>query len=323
MGKRPKLSDADRKRDRAGKGTLLERQVSARCRERYAAALEYFFFLLPWVWGRWPSSWPKRDEALCHYIECLWAEGEAKSRAADTISALQWKYGTRAVFPGSWRRYKTWNTLEISQQTPPLPVEVMFALCGLALRAGHPYIAVALYTAFHCMLRTREMLCLHLSQVRGWHQAETLVLTDTKTTKRHGETEYIAVEDPVARILLRWARLRLRCGPLISLSETKFRSLWSQLVTSAGLQPHEYLPYSIRRGGATFDYLDCGSLDRSLLRGRWQSIRAARIYVREGEEMLQRIALEPAQRTSFEILRVEFLSFVGRAQAELQAAGLG
>ena len=299
MVKQAAKSDADRKQDRAGKGTLLERQISARCKEHCEAATLYFFWLLPFVWGRWPAAWPKRDEALCHFLECMWAGGEAKSRAADVISGLQWKLGTRGVFPGAWRRYKTWDSLEVASQTPPLPVEALFAFCGMCLRHGYPLLAVALYVGFHCLLRTSEMINLHLSQVRGWDHSMTLVLTDTKTSKRHGQTEYVPVEGPVARILLQWAKCRLRCGPLISLSETSFRSVWSKIVTATGLDPKTFLPYAIRRGGATFDYIDNGSLDRALLRGRWQSIRAARVYVRQGEELLARIEFTPASHELF------------------------
>ena len=81
----------------------------------------------------------------------------------------------------------------------------------------------------------------------------TLVLADTKTTKRHGGTEYISIECPVARILVELVRLRLRHGPLIQMSEPKFRSLWRSLVQQAGLDPDIFQPYSVRRGGATFD----------------------------------------------------------------------
>ena len=169
MRKRTKQTEAERKQDRAGKGTLLERQISVRCKCRYEAALVYFFWLLPFVWGRSPTQWPKRDEAICHFLECLWSEGEAKSRAADRISGLQWKYGIRGVFPGVWRRYKTWNSLEVAAQTPPLPVEAVFALHGLALRSGKPYLAVLLCVGFHCFLRTR-FVCTCLKCAAGTTQ---------------------------------------------------------------------------------------------------------------------------------------------------------
>ena len=322
MGKRAKLTDVDRKRDRAGRGSLLQRQVSQRCARRYEAAVAYFFWLLPYVWGAWPREWRDRDDSLCHFLECLWSEGEAKSRAADTISGLQWHYGTKGCFPGAWRRYSIWNKLEISHGTPPLPSEALFALCAFALEGGHPFVAVTLYVAFHCLLRTGEFVGLQLSQLRGNRSSMTLVLTDTKTSKRHGATEYVNLDCTVARILVEWSRLRLGHGPLIQLSQTKFRSLWKSLVQQAGLDPEIFQPYSVRRGGATFDYIDSGSLDRSLLRGRWQSIRAARVYVREGEEQLARLAFSPAHRDVFLRGREAFLNFVHRADAELHSHGL-
>ena len=41
-------------------------------------------------------------------------------------------------------------------------------------------------------------------------------------------------------------------------------------------------PYSARRGGATWDFRSHGSLQATQDRGRWNSGRAARIYVNTG-----------------------------------------
>ena len=37
-----------------------------------------------------------------------------------------------------------------------------------------------------------------------------------------------------------------------------------------------------RRGGATFFFQKCGSLDRLLVYGRWQAAKTARMYVNSG-----------------------------------------
>ncbi len=39
--------------------------------------------------------------------------------------------------------------------------------------------------------------------------------------------------------------------------------------------------YSLRRGGATYDFASHGSMERTLLKGRWESTRSARVYVNE------------------------------------------
>ena len=57
-----------------------------------------------------------------------------------------------------------------------------------------------------------------------------------------------------------------------------------------GLERMAYKPYSMRRGGATEDFREHGSMDRSLLRGRWKSAPAARQYILEGVEMYVRLA---------------------------------
>lgn len=317
MVKFPAISDKDRKAARKTIGPLKGRQISIQAKDRYEAALAYFFWLVPFFTALWPEDWHQRDQILCQFIEGLWSEGEAKAKAADTISGLQWWYSTRRVFPGAWRLFGTWSKLEASVQTPPLPVEALFALCGHALREGQAFFAVALFLSFHCLLRTGEMVLLSISQFRGWGRELTLVLTDTKTTKRHGQTEYIIVDCPVAQTLLAWARLRLRHGPLVGGGEGHFRGLWRSLMEGIGLDPSVYTPYCIRRGGATFDFIDSGSLDRALVRGRWQQLKTARIYIRQGEELLARLRFSAAQRSEFKQLKTEFLAFVMRARGEL------
>ena len=47
------LTNAQRKAWRGGKGSLKERQLSARCRTRYEFALQFFFGFLPFVVGTW------------------------------------------------------------------------------------------------------------------------------------------------------------------------------------------------------------------------------------------------------------------------------
>ena len=115
-------TDAQRKQARAGRGTLHERRISTACKLRYTEILSYCFWCLPYLGIKWAKDWPTRDQQVCIFLECLYAEGEAKSRAGDLISALQWHYSVRHVLGGSWKRFFVWNNLEPSEATPPLPV---------------------------------------------------------------------------------------------------------------------------------------------------------------------------------------------------------
>ena len=55
-------------------------------------------------------------------------------------------------------------------------------------------------------------------------------------------------------------------------------------------------PYSLRRGGATFDFKAHGNLDRTVVRGRWGSQRTARIYIQGGSEALTKLQLSDTAR---------------------------
>ena len=69
-----------------------------------------------------------------------------------------------------------------------------------------------------------------------------------------------------------------------------------EAVEASGLPRMAWKPYSIRRGGATADFLhDCSS-DRTVDRGRWSSVKTARIYVNESMAELGNIFSSPKQR---------------------------
>ena len=304
-------SDAERKTDRARVGTLKQGRISDPALIRYNAMLSYLFWLLPFVAGAWQKTWEKRDEQVSAFLEAMWHEGETRARAGDLLSALQWHYNVKGVLAGSWRIFRTWCKLEPSAQVPPLPISGLFYICGLAVEQGIPQLAALAYVAFHCFLRTGEMLALQCSNIGGCREAPVLVLHETKTSKRHGFTEHIPVEDPVAIILLSWLQQRAgNVGPLWPHSPTVFRQRWRSLVILAGLPPDQFTPYCLRRGGATFDFTVHSCMDRSLMRGRWASSQTAKIYIREGEEQLSRIFLSGPQLENAEVYRQSFLRWI-------------
>ena len=84
-----------------------------------------------------------------------------------------------------------------------------------------------------------------------------------------------------------------------------------------GLDPAAFTPYCLRRGGATFDFISTGSIDRALIRGRWQSVKCARIYVKQGEELLTRISFTIDQKAEFDRYAEISRTFVRAAAREL------
>ena len=54
---------------------------------------------------------------------------------------------------------------------------------------------------------------------------------------------------------------------------------WARLLECLELRADDYTPYGIRRGGATWYFLETASLDATLSRGRWATTKTARSYV--------------------------------------------
>ena len=112
-------------------GSLKGLTVQPRTRERYQACLDKF---VDWLGGE-GLSLPKRaqamDSVVSGYLEFLWAAGESKSVANNTLAALQDKEpGLKRRLTGSWRLLKAWLTAEIPNRAPPMTLTVLDALCG-------------------------------------------------------------------------------------------------------------------------------------------------------------------------------------------------
>ena len=61
-----------------------------------------------------------------------------------------------------------------------------------------------------------------------------------------------------------------------------FRNTWRQLLSCLDFDPEDYSPYGVRRGGATWYFLETNSLDATVARGRWAVTKTARAYIDDG-----------------------------------------
>ena len=64
--------------------------------------------------------------------------------------------------------------------------------------------------------------------------------------------------------------------------EHAFRKTFNDAICFFGLQNLVLKPYSLRRGGATFDFAVFGDLPRTLWEGRWASAQTGRLYIQKG-----------------------------------------
>ena len=76
-------------------------------------------------------------------------------------------------------------------------------------------------------------------------------------------------------------------------SASAFRKMFAECVNAFHLTELNFKPYSLRRGGATHDYIQQGVLEAILLRGRWHSLAVARLYLEDGLAQLPNLKLPP------------------------------
>ena len=112
-------------------GPLHALTVQSRTKQRYESARQGFYQFLKHENLELPRRRQDLDNLVCEYIEHLWASGEGRARANDTVAGLQDKDPKlRGSFPGSWRLLKTWSVNELPNRAPPLPEVILQAMVG-------------------------------------------------------------------------------------------------------------------------------------------------------------------------------------------------
>ena len=219
-----------------------------------------------------------------------------KSLAAHTLCGLQHFLNVRRFFPGSWRLYAVWDRSEVPFRAPPLPRDIVRGIAGWLVAAGEVNAACLVLTGFNCFLRTGELQSLRRSHVQ-WSSSGAsgvLILPWTKSGERSGAPETVTFSDPPVARFLRLACERVRPEDrLFTACGSRFRLLFDQALQALQVGGLGFRPYSLRRGGATADFIEHGSAATTQLRGRWASRRVARIYVTEGQEALARFLTPP------------------------------
>ena len=299
---------ARNRRKQGRHGTLVERCVSKRTLINYRGAVSKFLGHCMPVNGNFPKSAAEVDLQLCQYIEQVWQEGDPKGWAMSALSGIiHFIPSLGPCLFGSRRLLKAWGKSELCNRAPPLPARFALALAGAALELKDLRLALLVLVAFHGLLRTGEAVSLRARQFVYPDPAGPCLLTlgQTKSGQRRSvaSSESVVLTDPTLLAYVRVVIPRLQPGErLFSKSEPAFRDDFRTLVSAAQLPAAGWRPYSLRRGGATSHFLEYGSLDRTAVRGRWQSTRTARIYIDEGVATLAGLTTTPIQNRRIQSL---------------------
>ena len=271
-------------------GRLRDRVVKPATVKRYRIHVATFFSWISLSGRRIPAAVLEFDTQLCAYAECLWEEGDQKCILANVLSGLaHFVPALRGHLPGPWRLYHAWSKSEPSDRAPPCSVRMTQAIAGVMLDLGHPQAAMMTMVAFHCLLRTGEMLEVRSTDCSTLPKSVQLRLRDTKIGSRLGITEDVLVEDAwLLNVLRRLLPKGQRGATIVGDSPYQYRLLWRRSCRILKL-PDEIQPYGLRRGGATAFFQSTGSFSKTADRGRWGSERAMKTYVTSA---LQEIAAQ-------------------------------
>ena len=162
----------------------------------------------------------------------------------------------------------------------PMPVHAMTGFAGLALAFQRVDLAALLPTAFVCMLRTSEIYSLQRKNVIFNPGLLKAIVTLPHTKTSGPNTEETVVHDPIIVRALWEACKHLQ--PDDKLYTRPARCLGDDLkwlASLVGFSHQRLLPYSLRRGGATWHMHKYGSLSLTSLIGRWKHERTAKNYI--------------------------------------------
>lgn len=239
------------------------------------------------------------DSLLCDWIRLMWKTGEPLLTIGDSLSALHFFVpATKRRIPHSWKLFGVWRRVEVPSRAPPLTLRIVRSLAAFELSLGNLEMACCLTLGFQCLLRTGELLALHLDDLLLGKSSGICTLQNTKTGVRHNAAEAISIEDVVVLELLQSLKIyrrqmHLTALPLWSGSGSQFRQRFAALCKHFGLCQHGFRPYSLRRGGATDLFQKTHSMELALLRGRWESCKVAKLYISDGLSHLPKLKMSP------------------------------
>ncbi|CAE7290874.1 unnamed protein product [Symbiodinium sp. CCMP2592] len=250
-----------------------------------------------YVLGKGRSS-SKRLNRICRRITAI-------SLATGLIPITLWTISKWNFSDGASRPHlltsqlflRNWHRVHMPKRTSPISWLGAKAMAAAAAQLKRFDLALLVFLDFAFFLRAMELLNLSTSHVRLFPEEGTVVaaILGAKTSK--GLQQSLSLRDPSLVRVLQFLMDRVRPRDRIySKSVSTFRLEFSSLVTAIGLDPADYLPYCLRRGGATWFYQQHG-LGRTVIQGRWKDQNTARIYVDDARAILIQLLL-PARVTA-------------------------
>ena len=227
----------------------------------------------------------------------MWESGEPSYHVNDALAGLQHFLPLKGKLILAWKLVKTWHKLEPPLRVLPMHPMLLMGMAGLLWRAGQQDIAALMLVGFDCFLRSGEIYQIERRDLLFERDKVVIKLRNTKYGQQIGADQMVLCQSSFASKLL-WHVCKglepkdkvLRSNP------NTFRKHFAAAASVFGFVDRINV-YSLRRGGATWSFLQHGSMELVLLRGRWQSTQTARIYLQDAVAGLSDLQLSDEVRS--------------------------
>lgn len=280
-------------RKRARKDIILEDVgITSATLQRYYTAVSRLAPCLKLV-----NSEIELDETIADWVQQEFEDGTPLHLVGDALCGLHhFEPSTRRKLHKSWRLYSIWRKYEVPCRAPPVTQDIALALAGWCLAQDELVMAGLILLGFHCLLRTGELLTVRPCDFLLETDRGLVTLPSSKSGIRHNSRESVAISDPttleVARAMVHLqTQLGFRRVPCWNKSGSSFRDLFRRAVAGLDLSALGFRPYSLRRGGATYEMQSHGLMEKTLIRGRWKNSNIARIYICDGLALLPSLTM--------------------------------
>ena len=261
--------------------------IRPRTLKLYRFEVSQFFTYLDIFGLQLATSYHQLDEQVAEYINHLFQEGEAISKAGWLLSGLRRFYPRiRRELPVSQQWYLNWTRTHTPDRATPITWKILRADIGLCLHEHWGHLGATLLVGFVFMLRTQEMLQLESDDVMITRNTVTIRLQTTKTSRQFEQS--LSFTDPTVVVVLRKLMSWFSTQAFWPFSVTCFRNCFKSIHRFFELDELQLVPYSIRRGAATHFYQFYSNLDFVMVQGRWKDQRTARIYLDDARATLVR-----------------------------------
>ena len=238
------------------------------------------------------------DDLVADWIQQEFEDGTPLYLVGDALSGIHhYEPFTKKKLPKSWRLYSIWRKYEVPCRAPPLTQDITLAMAGWCLQHGELTMGALILLGFHALLRTGELLSVRPCDFLLDNSTGLVSLPRSKSGLRNNSLETVSLHDPIlslkrCELLLNceilWAMVSFLCGRRV---ELLLGSCSRRSLKKLHISHLSFRPYSLRRGGATWEMQSHGLMERTLIRGRWKNSNVARIYIQDGLSLLPRLTM--------------------------------